>query len=148
MCLEVKNSNADRLRYCQKGVGGDGACHLQVVADSSLLEQTPDLDKQLAELPYNALRLTWNRLRTVSEAIDLCQRSRKASLPIIIHSGEPGLTCQDDLDVDLAVGVGASQYHTGGLHAAEVSAKLNRLRDIKLTQESIPYVGIHFRAVG
>lgn len=146
---DLKNANnTDKLKYCSKGIGGDAACHLQVITDSSLLDHSADLEKHLVELPYNAIRISWSRLHSISQAVEHVKRIRKMNLAVVVNSGDAGSTSIDDIDVDFAVGVAASQYHTGGIHALEVSSKLNRLADLKRTNESIPFVGGHFRSQG
>jgi hypothetical protein len=140
----------ERLAYCQKGVGGENGCLVQVIADvAAAFGAASD-----AELPINALKLTWSSLSTLTQGLEYVGKARALQVPILLATsndaaaaGGSRSSVHDAIDVDFAVGVGALQYHTGGIYDAGVCHRLNHLVDLSREHPTIPYAGGKFRLV-
>ena len=149
--FEVRNAGGEKLRYCNKGIGNDATCNLQVPMDGTLLLNVAveDLEKQLLELPYNAVKIHLPSFATISQAIEVCDRARQLNLPIIIDTcsqfHQNLYASTDTIEADFAVGVGAVQFFGNGLYDVCYNLKLDRLQQIVHETNTIPFVGGKFR---
>jgi enolase len=85
----------------------------------------PRIARAASESAADVIRLDPADLATVTDAAQACQAARKAGLELVV--GAADAETEDDWLIDLAVGLGASELHLGGLHGAERTAKYNRL---------------------
>jgi enolase len=82
------------------------------------------------------------------KAIELCKTAHEVGWSVIISTSKDAPETMDTFLSDFAVGIGSSQLHVGGLHAAEYSCKLNRILDIshEIPENSnIQFLGSNFR---
>jgi hypothetical protein len=108
------------------------------------------MEKQLLELPYNAVKINLNNLNCLSKAFDIVDRARKLNLPIILDTSallqKNQFASIDIFESDFAVGIGAVQLHGNGLFDTHYNLKLTRLQEIIQDNNTIPYVGPKFRS--
>jgi hypothetical protein len=152
--FDIRTNGGDRLKYCVKGIGNDATCNLQIPLDGNFLltVSTQDMEKQLLELPYNAAKLhLGNNIHCLSKALDICDRAKKLSLPVIIETTSvPSMNrfaSLDTFEADFAVGVGAVQFFGNGLYDTNFQLKLMRFQEIlSESNNQIPFVGSKFRS--
>jgi enolase len=149
--FEARSSGGDKLKYCSKGVGNDASCNLQVPIESTTFAMVnpADMEKQLLEVPYNAVKLHLFNVTNLTKAFEIAEKAKKLNLPLILdtsslfHKSQPATI--DDFEADFAVGVGAYQFYGNGLNDTAYNNKLNRLLEINRENDSLPYVGAKFR---
>lgn len=109
-----------------------------------------EMEKQLNELPYNSIKLHLSSIKTISKAIEICDRAKQLNLPIILDTSsllhKHQYASIDTFDADFAVGIGAVQFYGNGLYDNTYTLKLNRLQEIyDESNQRIPFVGAKFR---
>lgn len=144
---EIKASKSDKLKYCISGVGGDLQCYLQVFVDSVVFDTFEDMEA-FAELPFNAVKLQLGSYPNVSSAIQVCKKTKKCNLPLIVSCCDNNLLSESEESFisDFAVGAGTGQFLGGGLLSTEFYSKYNRLAEINREFPSINFVGNKFRS--
>lgn len=139
--MDIQKMGSPDLAYNLRGIGGDAACYLQVLADR---EAGP-----VAKLSpvFNAVKVSlWDGAGSVLMAMDRCSEVRAKGLTLVVGCREGGPEAPDDFLTDFAVATGAAQLHAGGLGTAEHSCKYTRLLQIADADESLRYVGKNFRS--
>ena len=131
------------LNYAfQDGVGGDGKCQLQVVADK-LVTSAADESEQMVD----ALKVNLFKSGSVFKALQMCKAAKAAKWALIVGCEEQCCETSDTFIADFAVGVGAGQFSGGGLDTGECMAKYNRILEISKEDEGIAFAGRNFRSV-
>lgn len=108
------------------------------------------MEKQLHELPYNSIKLHLSSIKSITKAIEICDRAKQLNLPIIIDTSsifhKHQYASMDTFDADFAVGIGAVQFYGNGLYDNSFHLKLNRFQEIiDESNQKIPFVGTKFR---
>ena len=139
-----EDAASTKFAYALSGIGRDGSCNMQLVADSACT--SPDQIRKLAdEAVFNTIKVRLRTYKTISKAIVMCKAAKTVGWTVVIGADEGCSETSDSFITDFAVGVGASQLATGSLYSAEGTSKLNRLLDISRESEEIPFVGREFR---
>jgi enolase len=90
-------------------------------------------------------QVRFDKMGSLSAAIELCKTGREMGWAVIIGCGEEGPETTDTFIADFAVGIGAAQFMGGGLHSSETAGKYNRLLEISRENEGIKFIGSKFR---
>lgn len=135
------------LQYCKNGIGGDDGCALQVVADGGCTDASFIVNYE-SEMVYNTVKISLQKVGTISQAISLCEAARNANQSIAVSCDGGSIPETDDSFLaDFAVAMGAAQFMAGGVLAGEHMCKYNRLMEIGRENESIlfSFLGRRFR---
>lgn len=139
---------SSKLQYgLQSGVGQDSGCPLQIVADSSTILAVEDIQKWENEVIFDTYRVNLFRTGSVYKALRLCKAVKQARWPLIVSTEMECCETSDTFIADFAVGVGAGQFHGGGVEGGEYMSKYNRLLEIQRNDESVAFVGKAFRVL-
>jgi len=113
---------------------------VQLVGDDLFATQADRLDRGIAEGVANAILVKCNQVGTVSEALEVVARAKRAGYRTIL-SARSGET-EDSWLADLAVGCGAGQIKVGATRTSERLSKYNQLlRIAEQMGPGAPYAG-------
>ncbi|MBU0615254.1 MAG: phosphopyruvate hydratase [Nanoarchaeota archaeon] len=116
---------------------------VQIVGDDLLVTNPRRIKMGIEKNAVNALLLKVNQIGTVSESIEACKLSQKASWGVMVshRSGET----EDSFIADLVVGLRTGEIKTGAPCRSERLAKYNQLLRIEEELGNVPYAGKNFR---
>lgn len=110
--------------------------HIQLVGDDLLVTNPERLTHAIEEKSCNAILIKLNQIGTLTETIQVINRSHQAGFNTVIshRSGET----EDVFIAHLAVGTGAGQIKTGSLSRSDRVAKYNELIRISEAAPELP----------